>query len=42
MLDNAAFHNRPVDEDTKDGVRNHARAMIDEVKDLAQGDHDHD
>jgi arylsulfatase A-like enzyme len=40
VLNNAAFHNRPVDEGSEDGLGQRARAMIDEVKDLAEHDRD--
>ena len=40
VLDNAAFHNQPVDEHAEDGLGQRARALIDEVKDLAEHDHD--
>jgi hypothetical protein len=41
-LDNAAFHNRPVDEHAEDGLGRSAQKMIDQVKDLADHDHDQD
>jgi len=40
VLNNAAFHNQPVDEGAEDGLGRRARALIDQVKDLA--DHDRD
>ena len=40
VLNNAAFHNQPVDEHAEDGLGQRARALIDEVKDLAEHDHD--
>ena len=40
-LDAAAFGNQPVDEDSQDGLRHRARALIDQVKDLAEhGEHE--
>jgi hypothetical protein len=40
VLDAAAFGNQPVDEDSEDGLRHRARALIDRVKDLAErGEH---
>ena len=42
VLDNAAFHNKPVDEDAEDGLGHRAKAVIDQVKDLADHDRDHD
>jgi hypothetical protein len=42
VLDNAAFHNQPVGEGAEDGLGNRARRLIDEVKDLAERDHDRD
>jgi hypothetical protein len=39
-LNNAAFHNHPVDEGTEDDLGHRAKALIDRVKDMA--DHDHD
>jgi hypothetical protein len=41
VLNNAAFHNRPVDEGSEDGLGHRAKALIDQVTDLAQRD-DHD
>ena len=38
-LDAAAFGNRPVDERSEDGLGHRARALIDQVKDLAERDH---
>jgi hypothetical protein len=40
VLNNAAFHNRPVGEGSEDGLGHRARQLIDQVKDLA--DHDRD
>jgi arylsulfatase A-like enzyme len=40
VLDNAAFHNKPVDEGAEDGLGRRARQMIDQVKDLADQDRD--
>jgi arylsulfatase A-like enzyme len=42
VLDNAAFHNQPVNEGTEDGLGHRARALIDRVQDLADDDRDHD
>jgi arylsulfatase A-like enzyme len=43
VLNNAAFHNQPVDERSEDGLGHRARALIDQVKDMADhGDHDRD
>jgi arylsulfatase A-like enzyme len=42
VLNNAAFHNQPVGEGAEDGLGNRARQIIDEVKDLAERDHDRD
>jgi hypothetical protein len=42
VLNNAAFHNRPVDEGSEDGLGHRARALIDQVKDMAGQDRDHD
>ena len=39
VLDVAAFGNRPVDERAEDGLGHRARALIDQVKDLAERDH---
>ncbi|MGY4432182.1 arylsulfatase A-like enzyme [Bradyrhizobium sp. F1.13.1] len=36
VLNNAAFHNQPVDEGAEDGLGHRAKQMIDEVKDLAE------
>jgi hypothetical protein len=36
VLDAAAFHNQPVDEDSEDDLGRRARALIDRVKDLAE------
>jgi hypothetical protein len=41
-LNNAAFHNQPVDERAEDGLGRRAQKMIDQVKDLADHDHDQD
>jgi hypothetical protein len=38
VLDNAAFHNQPVGEGDENGLGHRARAIIDEVKDLADRD----
>ena len=38
----AAFHNQPVSERAEDGLGRQARQMIDQVKDLADHDHDQD
>jgi hypothetical protein len=40
VLNNAAFHNQPVDEGAEDGLGHRARALIDQVKDMV--DHDRD
>jgi hypothetical protein len=40
MLNNAAFHNQPVDERGEDGLGHRAKAMIDQVKGLAEHDRD--
>jgi hypothetical protein len=42
VLNNAAFHNKPVNEGAEDGLGQRAKAMIDQVKDLADHDHDQD
>ena len=42
VLNNAAFNNQPVNEGGEDGLGSRARAIIDEVKDLAEHDRDHD
>jgi arylsulfatase A-like enzyme len=42
VLDNAAFHNKAVDEDAEDELGHRAKALIDQVKDLADHDHDRD
>jgi hypothetical protein len=42
VLNNAAFHNQPVGERAEDGLGRRARQMIDQVKDLADRDHDQD
>ena len=42
VLNNAAFHNQPVSERAEDGLGRRARQMIDQVKDLADHDHDQD
>ena len=39
VLDAAAFGNRAVDERAEDGLGHRARALIDQVKDLAERDH---
>ena len=41
-LTNAAFHSQPVDEHTEDGLGRSAQKLIDQVKDLADRDHDED
>jgi len=41
VLNNAAFHNRPVDEGAEDGLGHQAKALIDQVKDMADGREDH-
>jgi hypothetical protein len=38
VLNNAAFHNRPVDERSEDGLGERARALIDQVEDRAERD----
>ncbi len=40
VLNNAEFHNRPVDEDAEDGLGHRAKALIDQVTDLAERDRD--
>ena len=40
VLDNAAFHNRPVNENAEDGLGHRAKELIDQVKDLAEHEHD--
>jgi hypothetical protein len=42
VLNNAAFHNKPVDEGAEDGLGRRAKEMIDQVKDLADHDQDQD
>jgi hypothetical protein len=42
VLNNAAFHNRPVDEGAEDGLGHQAKALIDQVKDMAEGREDHE
>ena len=42
VLDNAAFHNQPVDERAEDGLGHRARSLIDKVKDQAEHDRDFD
>jgi hypothetical protein len=42
VLNNAAFHNKPVGEGAEDGLGRRAREMIDQVKDLADHDQDQD
>jgi hypothetical protein len=42
VLEAAAFGNRPVDEDSEDGLGRRARALIDRVQDLADHDRDHE
>jgi len=41
-LDAAAFAKQPINERTEDGLGAQARKIIDQVEDLAGGDHDHD
>jgi hypothetical protein len=36
VLNNAEFHNRPVEEGSEDGLGHRARALIEQVKDLAE------
>jgi hypothetical protein len=38
VLNNASFHNQPVDEAAEDGLGRRARALIDRVKDMAEHD----
>jgi arylsulfatase A-like enzyme len=40
VLNNAAFHNRPVDEGAEDGLGQRAKTLIDQVEDRAEHDHD--
>jgi hypothetical protein len=40
VLNNAAFHDRPVDEGAEDGLGQRARALIDQVEDRAKHDRD--
>jgi arylsulfatase A-like enzyme len=40
VLNNAEFHNQPVDEGAEDGLGHRAKALIDQVKDLAERDRD--
>jgi hypothetical protein len=40
VLDNAAFHNQPVSEGAEDELGHRAKALIDQVKDLAEREHD--
>lgn len=43
VLNNAAFNNQPVNEGAEDGLGHRAQALIDKVKDLAEGEgHDED
>jgi arylsulfatase A-like enzyme len=42
VLNNAAFHNHPVDERAEDGLGHRARALIDQVKRNAGQDRDND
>ena len=42
VLNNAAFHNQPVDEGAEDGLGHRARALIDQVKRNAGQDRDND
>ncbi len=39
VLNNAEFHNQPVGEGAEDGLGHRARALVDEVTDLAERDH---
>jgi hypothetical protein len=41
VLTNAAFHNQPVGEGSEDGLGHRARALIDQVENLADHDQDH-
>jgi hypothetical protein len=40
VLNNAEFHDQPVDEGAEDGLGHRAKALIDEVTDQAERDHD--
>jgi hypothetical protein len=40
VLNNAAFHNQAVEERAEDGLGHRAKALIDQVKDLAEHDRD--
>jgi len=40
VLDNAAFHDRSVNEEAEDGLGHRAKALIDQVNDLAEHDRD--
>jgi arylsulfatase A-like enzyme len=40
VLNNAAFHSRPVDEGAEDGLGQRAKTLIDQVEDRAEHDHD--
>jgi hypothetical protein len=40
VLNNAAFHNQAVDKGAEEGLGHRAKAMIDQVKDLAEHDRD--
>ena len=42
VLNDAAFNQQPVHEGDEDGLGHHARALIDQVEDLAEQNHDHD
>jgi hypothetical protein len=42
VLNNAAFHNQPVNERAEDGLGGLAKQMIDQVKNLADHDQDQD
>ena len=42
VLNDAAFNQRPVHEGDEDGLGHRARALIDQVEDLAEQNHDHD
>ena len=42
VLNDAAFNQQPVHEGDEDGLGHRARALIDQVEDLAEQNHDHD
>jgi hypothetical protein len=42
VLNNAAFHNQPVNEGAQNGLGDRAKAMIDQVKNLADHNQDED